>query len=571
MKEGVVYKIGMQEGQNSDFLKVEAHFLFKEEKPRTFRFPFWRPGRYEAGNFEKLIRDLQAFTPKGEPILQETLDQKHFVWKESKLCIRYEIWAGDLNAGSCYADPRTMEGRLQINPIQACIMSVSEPQIPCNLEVEIPEGWSFTTGLEAHRKENTVVLEACSFDQLVDEPFLAAPNLLSIDIPGTPCPISLIVVGNFPVNNERIAKDLGSCCQWQWNAFGGLDVESYRFLLQTTRQKAHHGVEHETNNLCVLGPDKSLGEEGYEELLSLFSHEFYHAWNVKRLRPASWMPYPLHREAPEPLSLIAEGVTTYMGEMALVRCGLYDESKALKDLSSWWQRHSFNPGRLAMDLLEAGNSTWIDGYGNGARARRMSIYSDGALASFILDLRLLTDNPSSGGIQGLMKHLYANPTLRKNGYTLADYLAEIERLSGKDSSWYLKEVLKQRKGLDELLEKSLEALGYSLSYAYPWGIWEHHVGIRFDSTRNKIMEVAPDSPAALAGLRFGDVWETGQPELMPGKARYGFKRLGISFEVEMEADASKYFAVPEFESMKKLSADQMSLRKLWLGIHAPSQ
>ena len=330
-------------------------------------------------------------------------------------------------------------------------------------------------------------------------------------------------------------------------------------------------MEHETNNLCVLGPDKSLGEEGYEELLSLFSHEFYHAWNVKRLRPASWMPYPLHREAPEPLSLIAEGVTTYMGEMALVRCGLYDESKALKDLSSWWQRHSFNPGRLAMDLLEAGNSTWIDGYGNGARGRRMSIYSDGALASFILDLRLLTDNPSSGGIQGLMKHLYANPTLRKNGYTLADYLAEIERLSGKDSSWYLKEVLKQRKGLDELLEKSLEALGYSLSYAYPWGIWEHHLGIRFDSTRNKIMEVAPDSPAALAGLRFGDVWETGQPELMPGKARYGFKRLGVSFEVEMQPGASKYFAVPEFKSMKKPSTDQMSLRKLWLGIHAPSQ
>ena len=134
--------------------------------------------------------------------------------------------------------------------------------------------------------------------------------------------------------------------------------------------EVRHGVEHEDSTVIALGPKETINSDyGYDELISIASHELYHAWNVKRIRPSEWNPYDFKKAAPSKLGYIAEGVTTYMGDLFLFEAGCIDLDNWSRKMEILLSRHLNNPGRLNLSVAQSSYDTWLDGYRPGVLAK----------------------------------------------------------------------------------------------------------------------------------------------------------------------------------------------------------
>ena len=169
------------------------------------------------------------------------------------------------------------------------------------------------------------------------------------------------------------------------------------------------------------------------EILGIASHELYHAWNVKRIRPAEWTPYDFTGACPSELGYVAEGVTTYMGDLFLFESGIVDLKGWCGLMTKLLERHLNNPGRLNMSVAASSYDTWLDGYRLGVPGRKGSIYVEGAVLAFLCDTRIMERTGGKASLSNAMRLLwerYGQPRIGITADMYWDVLAEVagERL-----------------------------------------------------------------------------------------------------------------------------------------------
>lgn len=470
------------------------------------RMSAWRPGRYELGNFAKNIRSFEAYNDSGKKLKWEKIERER--WKitttdVSQVVIRYDVFGGILNAGSTYLD----DAQLYINPVNALMYAEGLENEECILEFQLPDDYKIATGMEK-LEGHPHSLKARNYDQLADCPLIASASLQHTEFVAGNIQIHCWFQGKCKPDMERIKNDFRRFIEEQIHAYGDFPEKEFHFLFQITPHKSHHGVEHENSTVCMIGPTYGLMSTQYDEFLELSSHEFYHSWNIKKIRPVEMMPYDFRKENYFRTGYIAEGVTTYYGDIMLYRSRVFTRELYFSTVHDLFKKHFHNYARLTMPVSEASFDMWIDGYEPGAPHRKTSIYTEGALCALMSDILIIHHSSRKYSLDNVMKDLYHDYSKKGIGYTTEDYKKLIEKYAGIDFTNFFNNYIFGTKPYEEKLKECLNLVGLDLNIQPSAELYERNYGFKVNEDQNKVINIAPGSPAYEAGLMIGDVVAT---------------------------------------------------------------
>lgn len=361
---------------------IAIRFTAPEETPRL-RLPAWRPGRYLIQNYAANVREWTA----GEAN----------IWKDGKsswrvevrageeVTVRYRYYAGVLDAGSSFLD----EEEAYFNGSNLFMLVDGLREEEHLLTIAAPADWFIETQLP--RGEDNA-FHARDYDHLIDSPVIAAASMTRHSFVEYGARIHLVFRDDEGVNTEQFVEPVRALVRAQARLFGGLPFSDYRFLYHV--RDRWHGVEHEDSSSIILRRATLLGagpgDEGYDRTLSISSHELFHAWNVKRIVPAKFAPYDYWNETPTRLLWAMEGLTSYYGELSLVRAGLWSVERYLLHLAEEIQTLEGLPARRHLSLAQASFDGWLSDPAqmhDHANAW-FSFYNKGEIVSALLDLTI---------------------------------------------------------------------------------------------------------------------------------------------------------------------------------------
>jgi predicted metalloprotease with PDZ domain len=495
----VKYQVGSDQ-KNTQYLQIKAHF--SQATPETILYlPKWRPGRYELGNFAKNIRYLKVFTSSGKKVRVEKvslsawklhLDQPEDIWVE------YHYYAAELNAGSTYVSPEMIYS----NPVNCFIYTEASKNDPIKLEIDLPEGWNIASSME--REGN--VLKAANFEELADSPFICSADLQYNQYESNGTIFHLWFNGICKPNWSRIIADFKKFTDKQIEKFIEFPVPHYHFLFHILPYKAYHGVEHQKSTVIALGPSFDVFDGLYSELLGVSSHELYHTWNVKAIRPIEMFPYDYQKENLSKLGYLCEGVTTYMGDLLLYKSGIFTIQDYLKEMTTQLQKHFDNFGRFAYSVADSSYDTWLDGYVPGAPGRKVSIYTEGCLLAFVTDCIIRENSSNKHGLDEVMKRLYFNFALAGKGVSESDYLNLLRELGGEKMNELIQDYFYGTRPFEAILADAFEYIGIELTHQPSARYSAGRLGMKTIPQANNALVAAiyPGSPVDLAGIMLGD-------------------------------------------------------------------
>lgn len=440
-------------------IHVEA-FLNDIQTPTVeLQLPSWRPGRYELQNFARNIQRFEIFDEHGQRLPFRKLTKDRWLVQTqgvTNLIARYTYYANVINAGSSYVDERL----LYVNPVNLCLYAEGRLREECTLELNVDQGWPVACGLT---KTDDRTLWAADYYELVDSPLIASPDLQHHAFDVGSMTTHVWLQGNIRPDWQRIETDFRRFTEAQLQVFGEFPENDYHYLILVLPTPYYHGVEHRNSTALVLGPDDDTVEL-YTDLLGVSSHELFHAWNIIRIRPTELLPYDFTRENYFSTCFVAEGITTYYGDLMLRRSGVFDDAAYRKELHVLLKRHFENNGRAFQSLLESSWDLWLDGYDKGVPDRKVSVYHKGAIVAMILDLHLRRKFDHARTLDDVMRRLWERFGKPFVGYTPDDYRAVCEEVADESLDWYFDYCISGNMPLEDLLNDYLAFVGFHMTY-----------------------------------------------------------------------------------------------------------
>ncbi len=464
--------------------------------------PAWRPGRYELGNFAKNIKRVDAFDENKKPLAYHKTNTNtwHIITNGSKsIIVTYSYYTSEINAGNCFAD----ENQLYINPVHLCMYEESKINNPHVIDLEIPDSYKIITSLALHNKTIT----APNFDELADSPIMASANIQSdfYEVNGTK--FWLHFNGECKPDFEKIKIDFIKFTTTQLAFWGSIPVTEYHFMFQVLPFKFYHGVEHQKSTVIAIGPGYNLNSGvTYESILGVSCHELFHTWNIKYIRPTEMLPYDFSKENYARTGFVYEGFTTYYGDLLLLTSGVFTNEQYFETLEERLDKHFHNYGRFNLSVGASSFDTWLDGYVPGAPYRKTSIYDEGNLIAFMLDVQIFKFSNHTKGLKDVCQVLYNQFGKLNKGYSENDIISICEKMAGVSlGSFFEKYVF----GTDDYEAPLTECFNYlNIDWIKKPSLHVSEILFGFKTIdfgqNRKISLIAPYSPAWKAGLSIGD-------------------------------------------------------------------
>jgi predicted metalloprotease with PDZ domain len=501
---------------NAHLFRVTLN-IAQPDAQQVVSLPVWIPGSYLVREFAKNLQRLNAKQGRRQPAIQQ-LDKCS--WQidckaGQPLTLSYEVYAFDNSVRTAWLDSQ----RGFFNGTSLYLRVHGQEDIPHQLQLQPVKGqtsWQAATGLTAVKtdKRGFGLYQAANYDELVDGPVeLGAFWCGSFKA----CGIEhrFVVAGALPsFDGERLLADTQKICEAEirfWHGKGAqagrkAPHKNYVFMLNAVGD-GYGGLEHRNSTALIcnrrdlprVGDNKT--SEGYTTLLGLISHEYFHTWNVKQLRPDAFARYDYTQENYTPLLWFFEGFTSYYDDLLLRRSDLIDDAMYLKLLSKTINMVAQTPGRQVQTVAQASFDAWVKYYRQDENTPNatVSYYTKGALVALCLDLSLRTEGHSLDEVmRGLWKRCKAGPMCEQ------DVLDELQALTGR--SWH-KELQAWVHSTAELpLARLLEAQGIRI-HAEP-GNFAQHLGLRHADANGSVQVkgVLRGSAAELAGFAAGDEW-----------------------------------------------------------------
>jgi predicted metalloprotease with PDZ domain len=346
-------------------------------------FPVWTPGSYLVREFARHLEEVVAEDGAGRGLPLERLDKHRFAVRAGgaeRVMLRYRVYANELTVRTCHLDGT----HGFVNPAAVFPYARGREAEPHVLEVIPPPGWRVATALDGGPTE----FSARDYDQLADSPLeIGTHRTLRFTALGKPHEIALWGRGN--VDEARLTEHARKIVEALGALMGGLPYERYLFIVHLADRR-RGGLEHAASTTLHVARGGFFPREAYEETLGLLAHEFFHVWNVKRLRPAAFVPYDYAREQYTRLLWWFEGATSYYEQVALARAGILEPTRWLKFLGQALTSLERTPGARKMSLEEASFLAWVKHYRQDENTPNsaVSYYLKGELVAFALDLAL---------------------------------------------------------------------------------------------------------------------------------------------------------------------------------------
>ncbi|MGB6297809.1 MAG: M61 family metallopeptidase [Rivularia sp. (in: cyanobacteria)] len=491
------YQVAMPNPQNHLFevtLRLNSYSLSSLD----LKMPVWTPGSYLVREYAKQLQDFSA-----------TSDDKALNWRKigknhwqidtdgiSEVTVKYRIFANELTVRTNHLD--ATHGYFNGAAIFFRIPEFDKQAI--NVTIQTPPQWQVTTTLPVVKaQENTFV--AKDFDTLVDSPFeIGTHQLHDFEVRGKPHQLAIWGKGNVKV--EPLIEDIKKIIEVEADMFGGLPYEKYLFLLHLSAQ-AFGGLEHKDSCSLIYRRFGFSDRDKYERFLQLVAHEFFHLWNVKRIRPKELEVFDYDQENYTPSLWFCEGTTSYYDLLIPLRAGIYDTSSYLINLSKEITRYQTTPGRKIQPVSESSFDAWIKLYRQDANSpnSQISYYLKGEMITLLLDLMIRSRHKNQRSLDDVMLKLWHKFGKDEIGYTAEELKQIIESVAGTDLTEFYQRYIHGREELpfNEYLEPfGLELVEDTAS--------EPFLGIKVVSNNGKesIKFVESDSPAQIAGIDAGD-------------------------------------------------------------------
>lgn len=401
----------------------------------TLQLPTWRPGRYELGNFAQYVLWVESVGEDGQRTRLKKRDLHAWSVPGGIRQVEWLFHADILNAGSTCIE----SDLFYVNPVNCFMFDLERQDLGAEvvlgdleLNPEVEGVWSLAVAMPWHLENGVPSMHARDVQHLMDSPWMASPKLWHDSFKEQGLDVHIWVHDTLPSDLNRFVADHVAFTRAQLSYFGSFPVEEYHFLYLFPDRDVRHGVEHEDSTVIAIGPaERVRSEEGYMEILGIASHELYHAWNVKRIRPAEWTPYDFTGPCPSELGYVAEGVTTYMGDLFLFESGIVDLKGWCALMTKLLERHLNNPGRLNMSVAASSYDTWLDGYRLGVPGRKGSIYVEGAVLAFLCDNRIMERTNGKASLSTAMRLLWERFGQPRTGLTATMYWDVLAEVAGE--------------------------------------------------------------------------------------------------------------------------------------------
>ncbi|MEN9779413.1 MAG: hypothetical protein RL014_561 [Pseudomonadota bacterium] len=488
--------------------------------------PVWIPGSYLVREFSKNVQQLEA-TQGGRPVALAQLDKCS--WRAEcaagvPLVLTYSVYALDNSVRTAWLDA----ARGFFNPTSLCLRVHGAEEQPHDLEVTLQPAakdrprtrrateslarWELATALKPVKvnARGFGLYRAADYDELADSP-VEMGTFWSAEFRAAGVPHRLVVAGApASFDGARLVADAQRICEHQirfWHGRRKPPIDRYVFMLNVVND-GYGGLEHRHCTALIASRrdlprvGEARASDGYTTLLGLISHEYFHTWNVKRMRPAEFARYDYTRENYTQLLWFFEGFTSYYDDLLLRRCGLIDDATYLKLLNKTINQVDQAPGRLVQSVAQASFDAWVKYYRQDENTpnQTISYYSKGALVALCLDLTLRSEGQTT--LDEVMRGLWA----RSAGGPLseADILSVLREKAGRS---FEREFAQWVHGTRELpLPELLPRLGVAVSDDAAQ--WQQRLGLRSAEANGSVMikNVLRGGAAEQAGFSAGDEW-----------------------------------------------------------------
>jgi predicted metalloprotease with PDZ domain len=474
----------------AQFLRIDLNFSCRGGEQLRLQLPAWRAGRYQIANYAQNLRGLSAQNQGGKaiPIRKITKDCWALEVEETtQIQLSYDFWAGKMDAGSAWVD----DEQVYVNLVNCCFEILGRSKEGFEVQLDLP---NYPKQILTLKPTGPSTWMAENYQVLADATVLAAKKVEQETYTIGNTRFHTWFHGEIHFDRSRFIDQFHAFSSRMIADFGSFPEEEYHFIFQLLPYPHYHGVEHRRGTVITFGPASSLAqEEALEELLGISCHELYHAWNVCRIRPKEFLPYDFSKETYTHAGLVLEGVTTYFGDLYLLKSGVYDLPTYLRHFEKILRREYAQYGWKNASIEESSIDLWLDGYVAGIPDRKVNIYSRGALLSLCLDVILLQEGSS---LAQVMKNMWENFGLTFKGYEVQDFEKQIiARVSNPEKTTrFFDAYVRGKEDLYPVLEDCLNALGIEIQKTLSENTLLHQVGIQLNE-QQVIQQIHPESTA----------------------------------------------------------------------------
>jgi predicted metalloprotease with PDZ domain len=411
-----------------------VHVTFRSEglkgELQDFKMPVWSPGFYGVGDYSRNVSNFQAEDGAKHALPWEKVTKD--TWRVAAgdahaIVLNYDVYGATSFAANTYVG----DDRAYLSPSGVFVYVPGMTQHPVTVTIESPSNWKqISTGLEpARNKSNTFY--APNFDVLYDSPILMGnQEYLRFDVKGVP---HFVAIENLSetVDRKKMIADLQKMVTAATQLIGAVPYKHYTFLMMG---RGNGGIEH-LNSASIQFDGKSLDTPaGYLRWLSYVSHEYFHNFNVKRIRPIALGPFNYDMENLTHMLWVSEGLSVYYENLVLVRAGLMTRDQYLEEMTRATASFDNSPGHHYQSATESSWNTWNAGSGvGGDRNTSISYYDNGAMLGAMLDLKIRSESKNLKSLDDVMRALYKKYYLQKRrGFTDAEFRQECESAAGGD-------------------------------------------------------------------------------------------------------------------------------------------
>ncbi|HYH99956.1 M61 family metallopeptidase [Hyalangium sp.] len=439
MPEAVRYRVSMPR-PHSHLFEVEATFPVGPDVLDAV-LPVWTPGSYLVREYARHLQDVTAVGPRGELLPVQRADKRTFRVRTGgrAVTLRYRVYANELTVRTSHLDG----SHGYFNGATIFLYTDATRHHEHRVTVEAPEGWRTFSALE----QQDGIFSAPDYDTLIDSPFEVGPHT-PLSFVAASVPHEVVVWGDTVPDPDKLTTDLQRICEAEARLLGGLPMKRYLFLVYLT-DKGRGGLEHQASTALLFPRAAMQNSRGWEDFLTLAAHEYFHLWNVKRIKPRALVPFDYSQENYTTLLWAFEGMTSYYDNLFVRRAGLMSAHRYLTRLGETLTTLHGTPGRRVQTLADASLMSWIKHYrpDENSSNSAISYYLKGEVVCALLDLELRRATGDAKGLDDVVRLLWQR---YGNGSGVPEDGVEklVSEVAGKDLTPFFDRAVRSTEELD---------------------------------------------------------------------------------------------------------------------------
>lgn len=468
-------------------------------KKLILKMPAWRSGRYFIFDFSGGVQEFSAVNEKNKALAWLKTDK--LTWqidaKGKQVTVSYKVFANEFLQRTRGLDSE----HAFINNTAVFMFSPAFYKKPLKLKVTPYENWHVTTGMVPVEGE-TNTFYAPNYDYFADCPLeIGTQTDFDFFVDGIKHTISFF--GQAAYDKERLIKDFSIIIKKNFDFWGKVPYEHYTFIVHCSPQSGG-GTEHINSTVVGARPQQFENEEGYKAFLRLISHEFFHTWNVKQLKPAGLTPYDWTKENYTSELWIAEGATSYYDGLMLLRTGQMTLDDFFLEITKGVEDERRRPGNLIQPVASSSFDAWIKFWKRSPNSfnAESDYYAKGNYVCLALDLEIMNASKAKHSLDDVMRYMFSKYPLDVKGYTNGDFRRACEKFSGRSLKQFFADYVFGTKPVE--WEKYLEYAGLTLLRSDE--VIKPVAGLFCNKNGEKIVvhNVLEGSSSARAGILPGD-------------------------------------------------------------------